>query len=349
MQNSKLQFRIKNLFSPIYLLIVFFIIITVFVISLFLFLHQDVNIIKNKTYDVLPGATSREIAYDLAQKEIIKHPAILNFYVKLKNLDRELQAGHYEFPEEKMSLKDLIEFLASGAKAREISFTVPEGYTIDQIDDFLVNKGLVDKEEFSRAIEEEFSIFNFQFSNNFQFSISHLEGYLFPDTYRVYNGAGAEEIIKKMLANFERKISADLLAEVKNQGRSLYEVITMASILEREVKIEEDMKLVADILWRRLKSDMQLEVDSTLNYVLTDDERRASLTFDQLKIDSPYNTYKYKGLPPTAICNPGLKAIRAAIYPEPNDYWFYLSKPDGETMFAKTYEKQVMNKAKYLD
>jgi len=138
------------------------------------------------------------------------------------------------------------------------------------------------------------------------------------------------------------------LADIERQNRTLGDVIIIASILEKEVKTEEYMRQVADILWRRMDADMALEVDSTLNYILADDDRRASLTFDQLKIDSPYNTYKYKGLPPSPICNPGLMAIRAAIFPEPNDYWFYLSKPDGQTIFSKTYEEHLRNKAVWL-
>ncbi|MFH1713462.1 MAG: endolytic transglycosylase MltG [Candidatus Jacksonbacteria bacterium] len=344
----------KQILTPLNILIVFFIIATGFVITMFWFLYQDVNIMKNQTYDILPGATSREIAYDLAQKEIIKHPWTFNWYVKLKNLDRELQAGRYEFPNEnKMSLKELIEFLASNARAREINFTVPEGYAIEQIIVLLADKMGLKKESVASAIEQ-FQISNFKFLISNQIpnpksqSANNLEGYLFPDTYRVYEDAGAEEIIKKMLENFEKKVSDDLIAEVKNQGHSLQEVIIMASILEKEVKTEEDMRKAADILWRRLEVDMALEVDSTLNYILADDDRRASLTFDQLKIDSPYNTYKYKGLPPSPICNPGLMAIRAAIFPEPNDYWFYLSKPDGQTIFSKTYEEHLRNKAVWL-
>jgi UPF0755 protein len=162
----------------------------------------------------------------------------------------------------------------------------------------------------------------------------------------VYEDATAEEIIKKMLENFEKKMTPELLQDIKKQGRTLRDIIIMASILEKEVQTEKDMRLIADILWRRLEINWALEVDSTLNYIL--DDKKPALTNKDLLIDSPYNTYKYTGLPPSPISNPGLAAIRAAIYREPNNFWFYLSKPDGETVFSVNFEEQVGNKGKYL-
>lgn len=332
--------KIRKIASPRNFLIVFLGLIFLFILILFILLQRQVVIPESQTYEILPGSSSREIAYDLAEKQIIKNPRLFNLYLKLKDLDTNLQAGQFEFTRDKMTLKELIEFLTSGAVAREIEFTVPEGYTVDQIATLLDEKGLVDYQKMLEINPSQISNFKFLISR------SSFEGYLFPDTYRVFEGVTASAIIHKMLENFEYKVSLDLLREIEYQEKSLEETITMASILEKEVQTEGDMKLVADILWRRLEADWPLQVDSSLNYILED--KNPSLTSDQLEINSPYNSYKYRGLPPTPISNPGLKAINAAIYPEANDYWFYLSKPDGETVFSVTYDEHLINKGKYL-
>ena len=342
--------KLKKAATPKNFLISFLGLIFLFILILFVMLQRQVSIPKDQTYEILPGSSSREIAYDLAEREIIKNPRLFSLYVKLKNLDTNLQAGRFEFTRDKMTLKELIEFLTLNAQAKEIEFTIPEGITVEQIAVLLDTQGIVSKENLLETTTE-FSIFhssgNLPKAGGLQFSgLRETEGYLFPDTYRVFERITADEIIKKMLENFERKVSEDMLAEIERQGRSLEDVVIMASILEKEVRTKEDMRMVADILWRRLKTDWALQVDSSLNYILED--KNPSLTYDQLEIDSPYNTYKYKGLPPTPISNPGLKAIKAAIYPKNNNYWFFLSKPDGQTVFARIYEEHLMNKRRYL-
>ncbi|MBI4359685.1 MAG: endolytic transglycosylase MltG [Candidatus Jacksonbacteria bacterium] len=325
--------RLKKVFtSPGIILSAFLALVLLAVLATVWLVYRAVDLPEPNIYEIVPGATSREIAYDLARKHIIRSPDIFNLYLSLKNMDTQLQAGRYEFPEPRMSLREIAAFLTSGAKAKEVEFTVPEGFTLEQIAALLQGKG------FFNFLSKGGSASGGQFSN--------LEGYLFPDTYRVYENSDSGDIIEKMFRNFEKKVVLPFASEIENSGRTLPEIITMASILEKEVQTEEDMKKAADVLWRRLDADWGLEVDSTLKYEIGG--ANPSLTYDELKIDSPYNTYKYKGFPPTPIGNPGLKAIMAAIYPEPNDYWFYLSKPDGETVFSKTLQEHNFNKAKYL-
>ena len=316
--------KFVNVITPGAVLSAFLGIVLFVILTTVWLMYKSVELPEPNIYEIVPGATSREIAYDLARKHIIRFPRIFNLYLSLRSLDTELQAGRYEFPETRMSLREIAKFLTSGAKAKEVEFTVPEGYTNKQIAVLLEMKGLVPKGVFSL----------------------NLEGYLFPDTYRVYENATGGQIIDTMRRNFEKKVSVPLLPEIEKSGRTLLEVVIMGSLLEREVQTEADMKKVADILWRRIDSGWALEVDSTLKYEIGG--KSPSLTYDELQIDSPYNTYKYKGLPPTPIGNPGLKAITAAIYPETNDYWFYLSKPGGETVFAKTLQEQNLNKVRYL-
>lgn len=178
-----------------------------------------------------------------------------------------------------------------------------------------------------------------------------LEGYLFPDTYRIYASSTVAEVIDKMLANFEIKLTPEMRAEIEKQGKSIYEIVTMASLIEKEAPLVQsgenrDAKIVSGIFWNRLKNGQALQSDATLTYVLGDKE--ASHSGDDLEIDSLYNTYKYRGLPPGPICNPGSAAIEAAIYPIATDYNYFLTAADGSVFYARTYDEHLQNKYKYL-
>jgi UPF0755 protein len=173
-----------------------------------------------------------------------------------------------------------------------------------------------------------------------------LEGYLFPDTYEVREDETAKEVVAKILSNFDRKVSKDILSKIKNQGKTLYQVLIMASVLEKEVKGFEDKKIVAGILWKRLRNGWKLQVDSTLTYITN--RKSLELTKDDLTVNSPYNTYKHYGLPPSPICNPGLDSIKAAVSYKDSPYWFYLTTKDGKTVFSRTLREHNYNRWKYL-
>jgi UPF0755 protein len=174
-----------------------------------------------------------------------------------------------------------------------------------------------------------------------------LEGFLFPDTYRIFRDAGAERIIEKMLDNFGDKLTSQMREDIKKQERTIYETIIMASIIEKEVRTPEDMQIVSGIFWDRIKNGQALESCATLAYILG--VNKAQYSEEDTKIDSLYNTYKYRGLPPSPISNPGLNAIKAAIYPKYTEYNYFLSRPDtGETVFSRTYAEHLENKRKYL-
>ena len=173
------------------------------------------------------------------------------------------------------------------------------------------------------------------------------EGYLFPDTYQVYADAKVEDVLKRIFDNLEEKITSETRAEIKRQNKTFFEVLIMASLLEEEVKDESDRAKVADILWRRLARGWALQVDSSVHYAVN----RTGTVFTTSKerqVDSLYNTYKYPGLPLGPISNPGLLAIKAALYPSPNNYWYFLSDEEGKIHYARTLEEHNLNKAKYL-
>lgn len=212
-------------------------------------------------------------------------------------------------------------------ESNEITITVPEGLNARQIGGLLEKKGLFPGKDFVVAAERE-------------------EGFLFPDTYRFYKDAKPTDVIARMKENFNKKLTRDILDEITAQKQTLKSVITMASILEEEVRDEEDMKIVAGILWKRIDRGMGLNVDAALTYVLG--KTSAELTGGDLKYDSPYNTYLYRGLPPTPISNPGLGTIIAALNPTVSKYFYYLTGRDGKTYYAETLEGHALNKRKYL-
>ena len=173
-----------------------------------------------------------------------------------------------------------------------------------------------------------------------------LEGYLFPDTYEISEGESPEDIIKNILVNFEKKITRELKEAIALKNKSVFEIITMASMIEKEVKTINDKKIVSGILWKRLEDGMPLQVDATINYITGKNHKSALLA--DLKINSPYNTYKYQGLPLGPISNPGIDSILAAIYPTESKYWYYLSADSGKTIFSKTLKEHNAAIAKYL-
>jgi len=210
---------------------------------------------------------------------------------------------------------------------KEVTVTIPEGTNIRQIGEIFEKNGMFSKKTFVSAAEGE-------------------EGYLFPDTYRFYKDAVPQDIVLKMKENFLKKITKDILNEIAVQKKTLNEIIIMASILEEEVKSTEDRKVVAGILWKRLDLDMALNVDSALTYIFG--KASAELTESDLKIDSRYNTYRYRGLPPTPLSNPGTDAVSAAMNPTKTKYFYYLTGKDGKTYYAETLDGHALNKRRYL-
>ena len=173
-----------------------------------------------------------------------------------------------------------------------------------------------------------------------------LEGFLFPDTYRLYRDASASDVIHRLLDNFGQKVWLESKTAITSSDRTLFEIVTMASILEREVRGVEDMGLVSDIFWRRLDVGMPLQDDSTVNYATNGDS--PSVSYEDTRFDSPFNTYLYRGLPVGPIGNPGVEAIQAAFNPESNTFWYFLTDTEGDVHYARTLQEHNSNKSRYL-
>ena len=206
--------------------------------------------------------------------------------------------------------------------------------------------GKANKQEFTRDFSKEFSFLSDKPEN------LSLEGYLFPDTYRIYSSSTPEEIIFKMLNNFDKKLTPKMREDIKESGKTIHEILTMASIIEKEAPIyaqsdSKEAKIISGIFWNRVNINMGLQSDATLSYIYND--KKPVHSGKELEIDSAYNTYKYRGLPPGPIANPGIIAIEAAIYPSKTNYYYFLTTLDGSAIYyAKTYEEHLKNKYKYL-
>ncbi|MCK5211335.1 endolytic transglycosylase MltG [Candidatus Parcubacteria bacterium] len=303
------------------------------------------------SFTVTSGEGVDEIASNLFDVGLIKSRNIFKIYIWQNELESNLQAGTYLL-NTKMSIRDMVERLSTGqTEDQEITIKIIEGWKIDEIDEYLSSLNIVSPGEFEKLTKQPISNWPFAFSmpeimGSVPASRS-LEGYLFPDTYRIFKDATASDIIEKMLSNFSTRITEEMIAEIKKQDKTLSEIITMASIIEKEVSKDEDRRIVSGILNKRLDIGMRLEVDSSINYITGKNDPAAE--YKDLEIDSPYNTYKYYGLPPAPICSPGLSSIMAAINPIDSDYLFYLNRQDTkETIFSRTYEEHLSNKNKYL-
>lgn len=295
------------------------------------------------------GQSVSEIAKQLAEQGLIKSEFWFKVFVRQAKQQANLQAGEYLI-DGKIDIKKLVAMLSAGETIdQEKTFLIKEGLNNKEIVKELAAQGLPDcTSVFGRPVKTlgaDYQVYSFlkdlPISND-------LEGFLFPDTYKIFNNAGCEDLMIRMLNNFEQKVDDELKQEIKRQNKTLYEVVTMASLLEKEVRTEADMKIVSGIFWERIANGQPLQSCATLAYILG--ENKPQYTVEDTKIKSPYNTYQNQGLPPTPISNPGLQAIKAAVYPTETAYNYFLSRQDtGETVFSKTFEEHNANKAKYLD
>jgi len=303
----------------------------------FLLSYQKSSTFQEKIIIIEKGETAFNIASKLKKQEIINSSYSFLITAFLNNNLKNLQAGEY-FLNSNMNNNEIIEILSKG-KTIKNKITIPEGWNNKEIAEYLEEKNLFKKQDVLDLIN----------SNTLkieEYNPPTLEGYLFPDTYLLERNETLENTIKIILENFNKKLTLELREDIKKQNKTIFEIITMASLIEKEVISYEDKQIVSGILWKRIEAKMPLQVDASIMYVLN--EKKQSISIEDTKIDSPYNTYKYRGLPKGPICNPGIESIKAAIYPIKTNYWYYLSKPTKETVFSKTLEEHNINKNKYL-
>lgn len=311
---------------------------------------------KQVNFTIESGQTVSQVGKKLQQSGLIKNRFVFQWYVMLRGWERDIKSGEYSIAQN-LSIKKVVSLLRMGQVKKEIKIKIIEGWTINDIAEYFDHNNIVAKDKFLAVTTNnaEFIANNLKkypflsellIRNNTQV-LPSLEGYLFPDTYAVYIDATTEEIVKKMLDNFQSKLSPDLLAEIEKQGKSLDEVIVLASIIEKEVSTYEDRRLVADVFLKRLKIGMPLQSDATVNYITKKGTTRSS--YEDLAVESAYNTYQNKGLPPGPISNPSLSAIKAVIYPLSNDYYYFLTDKDGNVYYGRNGDEHNLNRQKYLN
>ncbi|MFZ3100464.1 MAG: endolytic transglycosylase MltG [Minisyncoccales bacterium] len=291
------------------------------------------------TITILRGQNALQIAADLKSEGYIKNKLRFLFYLARDGQWRNLKSGEYNL----IGLDDrqIIEKMVSGRTAPKIATIIP-GWTVADIQKSAGIVKILSDADFG-AVDVEALKGKFDFLREIPDG-GDLEGYLFPDTYQLPENAAINDLITPALENFSAKL--DLLGREKIAAKNLSVrgAVIMASILEKEVRTLEDKKIAAGILWKRLNSGMPLQTDATLLYYKAGSPDRINKDSD-----SPYNTYKYTGLPPGPICNPGFDSLEAAIEPIETDYWYYLSSSDGTTIFSKTYDEHLQNIARYLE
>ena len=302
-------------------IVIIFIIVTIF--QLYTPLDKSGG---EQVFIIEEGEGMEKIADNLKAEKLIRNKWVYYYYLWFKGKTGKLQAGTYSLSP-LMNIPEIANKIIRGDVIENwVKVTIPEGWRNKQIEERLIDFGLINQGE---KLPE------------------NLEGYLFPDTYYFYKDSSSEDMIQKMQDNFDKKITEDLKKEIEKQKKELDDIIIMASLIEKEVRTYEDMQIVSGVFWKRIGNNYPLESCATIAYVLGIDKWR--YTIEDTKIESPYNTYRNVGLPPTPINNPGLNAIKAAINPVFTDYNFFLSAPDGTTIFSKTLEEHNINKRKYLD
>ena len=271
---------------------------------------------------VKSGVTTGDIAEELAAKRLIKNRTAFLFAAKSAGLDKSLQAGEY-FLSRSMNVRQIIETMAKGATA-DVQITIPEGYTVEQIAILLEEKGLARKDRFL-SLAKDFAPFDTVKSRpgvNYR-----AEGFLFPDTYRINRNATEEEILNLLAKEFAKKFTPELQEQAKASGLSPYDVIVLASLIEREVQLAKERPMVARVFLNRLQIDMPLQSCATIQYILG--YPKEELTIADTQLPSPYNTYLNSGMPPGPVANPGISSIKAALNPAEGDWLYFVV--DGKT------------------
>jgi len=285
---------------------------------------------STKIFVINQGESLTSVVNNLSKEGLIRNRLIFFLIVKKLGIERKIQAGDFRLSPA-MDAYQIAKNLTHGTL--DIWVTLIEGTR---------------KEEIAQIISQNLGIPETEFLKYAK------EGYLFPDTYLLPKDATPESIVKILENNFNKKFSTELQQKAKAKGLSPTETIILASLVEREAKLSEDRQLVASVILNRFKTEMKLDIDATIQYTLgyQPEEKtwwKKVLTTDDLAIDSPYNTYKNKGLPPTPICNPGLAAIQAITNAPETDYFYYLSDKKGKIHYAVTLEEHNENVRKYLE
>lgn len=287
------------------------------------------------------GASTRQIGGILVQAKLIRSESFFAWYVRYRKDDGLLRSGDYSIS----PVQDMDSIIAALRKGpAPVRVTIPEGFNTQQIADLLAEKKLIDKAKFLQAVRSY--DFKFDFLQGLKQSDLRLEGFLFPATYEIEKGTSEPQIIEMMLQRFAQELTPEVRQVIKQRGWTVVQFVTLSSLIEREAKEEADRPIISQVFTKRLRIGMPLQSCASIEFLLG--HPKPILSYKDLEIQSPYNTYRNQGLPPGPIANPGHASLQAAAYPANTDYLYFVAKPDGYTAFAKTYAEQLQNEKKYL-
>ncbi len=297
------------------------------------------------------GSSTSDIAEILKENGIISWPSIFKLQSKINGYDDTYMSGKHILSKD-LSYDQLMRVLSSNPVS--INVTIREDYYLDQVLDTLSSKKLIDKNSFIKSMSTE--KFDYDFIEQIPERENKLEGYLFPDTYFFDPNSTDREIITKFLDNFDTKFKLDYYARAQELNMTVDQIITLASIIEKEATLPEEKTIISSVFHNRLKSTdpslKKLQTDATIQYILYKKEGKIKekLSTKDTQIDHPYNTYVYEGLPPGPICNPGIESIEAALYPdEESQYYYFVARGDGSHEFSKTLSEHQAAVKKYSE
>ena len=323
----------------------------IFVVSISVFIFTQIGPYnKNNTEGIVveipQGSTTNTISDILYKNNLIKNKAMFKISVKLSNKAQQFKAGKYLF-NQTYSNKQIINDLSLGKIYNDgIKITIPEGSTSREIVSILVDKKLGKQDSYEALISNPK-----EFYNDFKFleedDITSLEGFLYPSTYYFDENSSEKEVLSTMLSQFNKVYTNKLRDRQKKLNMTTEQVLNLASIVEKEAILDKDRPIIASVFYNRLEIGMPLQSDATIQYIFK--ERKKIVTYKDLEIDSPYNSYKNKGLPPTPISNPGIESIKATLYPEKTDYLYFVAKMDGGNNYSKNYEDHLKYVKEYKD
>lgn len=319
-------------------LIILLLIIVIALASVFIStIKKPLKISQSEVVNVEEGDSFYSIINSLSNEKKIKSPFIIKIYAKLTGLDLEVVPGSHTL-EKGMSVKDIAKTLKDTNNANAITITIPEGFNIEDIATRVEEKGICTKDEFLSAVKS-YPLPSYVKDNPDK--RYNLEGFLFPDTYNFEIGVEPEYIIETMIKRFE-EVWNEITEGLDIKEDDIEKIINVASIIEKEARVDEDRPLIASVIYNRLEQDMPLQIDATVIYAhgyYIDNVRNRHLA-----IESKYNTYLHKGLPVGPICNPGAPSIKAALNPANTNYLFYLLASDDEHYFTDNYDDFLKKK-----
>lgn len=323
-----MRLKIKHILLPLFAIVI---LLTWAIAGLFY--YQASNSVSQNTQPIIisisPGDTLKKISTDLKDRHLIKSASAFRLLANIRKQQTHLQVGEYELNQSMLPI-DILKAITSGKTVLH-PVTIPEGYRILEITELLAEKKLIDRKKFITESN------NPEIIKSLDITSGSLEGYLFPETYHFSKHTSERKIIYTMVDTFKKRVkSKNLLDSLRKSDLTLHEIITLASIIEKETGVNDERKHISSVFHNRLRKNMLLQTDPTVIYAIKNFD--GNIRKKDLSIDSPYNTYRYKGLPPGPIANPGIQSIMAALNPIKTNHLYFVSRKDGSHHFSSNLE-----------